>query len=187
MNSDPPAHQRGGLVSSDMLDMIGRPGPPVVAHAPIGRDDLRRFVQGVMEDDAIHWSEDAAQSRGFECVVAPPLYPLHAFRRPDGTPDPLAVLFENPEWDGAGGADLALWGGLPAPSTSLKRILNGGVRASFYRLAQLGDIITRQSTYTDFDEREGRSGQMLMVTVETDFTVQTGELLLRVSNTVVMR
>lgn len=167
--------------------MIGTPGPLVVANGPIGRDDLRRFVQGVMEDDPIHWSDEAARDRGFDGVVAPPLYPLHAFRRADGTPDPLEVLVENPEWDGAGGADLAIWGGLPAPPTPLERILNGGVRATFFRLARLGDLISRRSAYTGFGEREGRSGPMLLVTVETTFTEQDEKLLLRVSNTLIMR
>jgi hypothetical protein len=48
-------------------------------------------------------------------------------------------------------------------------------------------VITRRSTYSGFAERHGRSGPMLVVTVDGEFTNQDGELLMRVTTNVIMR
>jgi len=48
-------------------------------------------------------------------------------------------------------------------------------------------VITAQSRYTDITEREGRSGPMVLVKVETTYTNQDDEKLLVSTMTVIMR
>jgi hypothetical protein len=110
-------------LTDEIQGLIGAVGPRRTAQRPLGHDELRRFVQGVMDPDPVHWDDDAAARRGFGGAVATPLYVLHAFRREDGTPDPLDQLDDGvPDWDGT---DLAGVGGLEIPDIPLKRILNG--------------------------------------------------------------
>ena len=87
----------------------------------------------------------------------------------------------------AGVAWQSLVGGLPPIDVPLKRILNGGTEAEFFRLAKLGDVVSAQSRYTDISEREGRSGPMVLLKVETTYTNQDDETLLVSTMTVIIR
>jgi acyl dehydratase len=163
--------------------LVGVEGPVRTAAEPLGRDTLRRFVQAAMEIDPIHWDDDAARARGYDGVVAPPLFPLHAFPRPDGTPDPFDVLAADPGWDGIELVE----DGLPPVDVPLARLLNGGVAAEVFALARPGDVISAQSRYADITERAARSGPMVLVVVETDYRNQRGTLLLRTRTTMIAR
>ena len=174
------------FVTDDMRALIGVPGPRLTAPYPLGADELRRFVQGVMEGNPVHWDEAAARDSRYGEVVATPLFPMHSTtRRAPGTADPLDRVHDDPGWDGT---DLAAGlGGLPPIEVPLKRVLNGGTEAEFFRLAKLGDVITAQSVYTDITEREGRSGPMVLVKVQTTYTNGDDEKLLVSTMTVIMR
>lgn len=173
-------------VTEEIRALVGVAGPRFTAPAPLGADELRRFVQAVMEPDPVHWDEQAARASRYGEVVAPPLYVLHsAARRHPGTPDPLDRLAAEPDWDGL---DVeAGFGGLPKIEVALKRVLNGGTEAEFFRLPPLGCVVSAQSRYLDISEREGRSGPMVLARIETVYTDQDEQLLARVVNTVIMR
>ncbi len=166
------------------LSLIGTSGPRLTAPYPIREEDLRRFTQGLMNADPIHYDEQAAAAR-YGGVVAPALYPAHVFRRPAGSPDPFDRFVDDPEWDGS---DLAAGlGGLPPLDLPFSRVLNGGVEAEFHQLARVGDTISAQSSYADIQEREGRSGAMVLITVETTYTNQDAAVLAQVRHTVILR
>jgi acyl dehydratase len=172
-------------VTEDIKALVGSKGPVETAAVPIDADMLRRFVQGVMEPDPAHWDEEVATIRfGEGGIPAPPLFPGHAFRRAPGDPDPLDRLAEEPDWDGAGGGGI---GGLPMIDLPLKRILNGGTEAEFFQLARVGDTISSQAEYVEITEREGRSGTMVIVKVRTTYTNQDGDVLARVTNSLIRR
>jgi acyl dehydratase len=174
-----------GFVTEEIAALVGVPGPRFTAIGPLGADELRRFVQGVMEANPVHWDEQAARESRYGEVVAPPLYVLHALRRSPGSPDPLDRLREEPGWDGLDVA--AGFGGLPPLDVPLGRVLNGGTEAEFFKLPRLGDTISAQSRYAEIVDREGRSGPMVLATIETEYTDQEGEPLARVRSTVIMR
>jgi hypothetical protein len=177
--------QAGPFVTEEIAALVGVAGPRFTASGSLGADELRRFVQAVMEDDPVHWDDGAASASRYGAIVAPPLYVLHAVRRASGTPDPLERLGEEPDWDaldvGAG------FGGLPPIEVPLRRVLNGGTEAEFFRLPALGDVVSAQSRYIDIADREGRSGPMVIARVETTYSDQDDALLARVVNTVIMR
>jgi acyl dehydratase len=174
-----------GYVTDEITALIDVPGPRFTASAPLGADELRRFVQAVMEPDPVHWDEQAAAESRYGGLVAPPLYVLHAQRRAPGSPDPLERLTAEPDWDGLDVG--AGFGGLPAIDVPLTRVLNGGTEAEFFRLPRVGDLISAQSRYVEIVDREGRSGPMVLATIETSYTTVDGERLARVLSTVIMR
>ena len=62
--------------------------------------------------------------------------------------------------------------------TSLKRILNAGNEIELRQYPKLGDRIYSQARYGDIKERVGKDGtRMLIVTTETTYTNQNGEVL----------
>ena len=173
----------GSVLTPEVRALVGVEGPVRTAPAPLGRDTLRRFVQAAMEIDPIHWDDDAARARGHDGVVAPPLFPLHAFPRPDGAPDPFDALATDPDWDGIELVE----DGLPPLDVPLPRLLNGGVAAEVFALARVGDRLSAQSRYAEITERAGRAGPMVFVVVETDYRDQDDRLLLRTRTTMIAR
>lgn len=171
-------------ITSEMTALIGVPGEVQTAPVPLSADMLRRFTQAVMESDPVHWDPIEAAARGYATPVATPLQPLHLFTRAAGTPDTFEKFKDSPDWDGMGGT---VSKGLPSLKLPFKRLLNGGYACEFFRFAQLGDVISRQSTYIDLAERESSSGPMIVFKTETIYTNQNGEKLLRIVHTELAR
>jgi acyl dehydratase len=173
------------LITDEVRSYVGLQGDPVTAPVALTEDALRRFTQAVMETDPVHWDPDHAAKTRYATVVAPPLYPVHAFVRPAGSPDPLNRLAEDPDWDGVPRTESNR--GLPRVPIPLQRLVNGGTEAEFFRLATVGDVITARSRYADITEREGRSGPMVIVRVETTYTNQDDAVLAVVTTSAIWR
>jgi len=173
------------VLTDEMRALIGVESEPRTAALPVSEELLRRFVHGVMEPDPVHWDPEAAAASKYGEVVAPPLFPMHAVRRPPGGPDPMDRLREDPEDDGRLGGSQS---GLPPLDLPFKRLLNGGTEAEFYQLAKIGDVITVRSKYLDISERESRDGSpMVIVRVQTTYTNQDGDVLAVTTSSLIHR
>jgi len=165
---------------------IGLTAPPLVAANPLEHDTLRRFVQAIMDADPVYHDEAVARESMAGGICAPPLYPLHAFRRPAGTPDPFDLFFENPDADGAGdGADA--YYGLEHIKVPFNRILNGGNEVELFRCLNIGEKAVASPRYASVTPKTGTSGDFLLVVIETRFTTELGELLMIARHTMVWR
>lgn len=173
-----------GYVTDEVRALLGKNSPRRTAAEPIGMDALRRFVQATMEPDPIHWDEQAGRASRYGRVVATPLYPVHAFRRPAGSPDPLDRSFTDPEWDGSGARDDT---GLPPLPLALDRHLNGGSEVEFFALAGPGDTISVTHSYVDATDKVGKSGEFVLVRREAVYTDQDDQVLLTVRRTGIHR
>jgi hypothetical protein len=169
-------------VNDETRALIGIESAAVISE-PVSADAIRRFVQATSEPDPVYWDE-AIATRRFGGPVAPPLYPLHAFRRPAGTPDPLDRAADDPEWDGM---IIESAGALPPVDIPLKRSLNGGSTVEIHALAPIGEPVLRTSVYEGFDEKEGRSGPLVVVRTRSDYRTPSGQLLISVHSASVRR
>ena len=179
-------------LTDEIMAMIGVESGITEAWGTVERGALRRFTQAIMDPDPVYWDDEYASTTRFGGVVAPPLYPSFASRRPPGTPDPLDYFAEDPEWDGiSGGPRLNQASGtgrpLPPVDLPLKRLLNGGLEAEFFQQAKPGDRIFAKSRYVAFSERESRGGHMVFIVTETTYTNQDDDLLLKVRSTTIRR
>jgi len=175
-----PAH----YITDEVKQLIGRETDWVEACDPVEQGAIRRFHQAVMDDDPIFWKDAEAATTRYGGVVAPPLFPLHAFRRPSGTPDPLNRVSGDPDFDGVT-RDFGL--GLPPVPIPLPRLLNGGNQVEVYQLARPGDRIRAKSKYVDIYQKEGKSGLLVFILVETVYANQKGETLLKALQTHILR
>jgi hypothetical protein len=164
----------------------GLEGDPQVAAMPLERDALRRFVQAIMDHDPAYYDDAVADASKFGGLTAPPLYPVHAFRLPADTPDPLDVVSKDPSADGTAGI-MGVAFGLPQIEMPYRRLLNGGNEIEFFRSLRVGERTVAQPKYVDVTLKDGKSGRMLLVTIETRFTVESGELLLINRQTLIWR
>ena len=163
-------------ITPEIKALIGLEGDPQTSWEPVERSEVRRFAQAVMDDDPIFWNDAYVKNTRYGEVVAPPLFPLFAHRRPPGSPDPLASAAMDPDFDGFVG--LLTTGLPPVPLPMLPRLLNGGNEVEFYQLPALGDRITARAKYLDIYEKSGRSGTMVFIVVETRYTNQDDDLLM---------
>lgn len=173
-----------GFVTDEVRAHMRKRTKRQTAAEPIGADALRRFVQATMEPDPVHWNPTAAADSRYGRVVATPLYPVHAFRRPAGTADPLDRAFTDPDWDGSGQRDDT---GLPPLPLGLDRHLNGGSEVEFYQLAAVGDTISVTHEYLDATDKVGKSGEFVIVRREAEYTNQDGDVLMTVRRTGIHR
>jgi N-terminal half of MaoC dehydratase len=174
-----PGTDTPNYLTEEILAFVGVESEAVHACDPIEVGALRRFAQAIMDSDPTY----CGAGRGD--LVAPPLYPLHALRRAPGAPDPLDEAIADPDFDGAG-QGLSARLGLPALPLPFKRMLNGGNDVEIYDLARLGDVIVARSRYREILQKHGRSGPMIVVIVETEYSAG-GRLLLRSRQTQIWR
>lgn len=164
----------------------GMQADPMTSPMPLEADTLRRFVQAIMDADPLYFDEAEAAISKYGGLVAPPLYPVHAFRRPAGTPDPLDALAGDHDADGTQGS-MGVGFGLPSIDMPYRRLLNGGNEIEFFRALRVGERVVAQPRYADVVLKQGKSGNLLLVTVETRFTTEAGELLLINKQTLIWR
>ncbi len=155
---------------------VGLVGEPRVA-SPLEMDGLRRFVQAIMDTNPAYYDPVAAAASKAGGIVAPPLYPVHSFRRPLGTPDPLQAVSDDPDHDAIGGTSSTNQG-LPPIDSPYKRLLNGGNEIEFFRCLKVGERVVAKPTYRSINLKKTRNGDMMIVIVETRFETEDGELLL---------
>lgn len=170
-------------VNDAMRAQIGVETEKRTAAEPIGSDALRRFVHATMEENPVHFDPAEAGKSRFGGVVAPPLYPVHAFRRPAASPDPLDRASDDRDWDGSGSNRSQL----PPLDLPFVRHLNGGSEVEFFQCAKVGDVISEVSSYSAIEEKDAESGPMVLVTIETTYSNQDGEILLKVRKTGIHR
>ncbi len=161
---------------------IGVASEKAIACDVVERGAVRRFAQAILNEDPIYDSA-CEDNRNYGGPVAPPLYPVHLFRRQFGAPDPIQLRAHDPDYDGSIGT-------LNLPDIEPLRgyaLLNGGIDVEFFRYANHGDTISVVSRYADLSEKQTSKGTMYVVVVESDFRNQADELLVRTRRSYIRR
>lgn len=142
---------------------------PAAARALIGikkvrryevtRHDIRRFAQAIGATDRVHYDEAYARETRHGTIVAPPLF-CQSLTYEDVLPEHLP-----PD-----GSPLELHVPIPA-----QRAVGGGSDYTIHRLVRAGEVITVTSQVKDLYTKQGKSGLLYMVVVETLFEDERGE------------
>lgn len=162
------------VLTDDVMALIGTRSQ-VTCWDLVERSEVRRFAQAIMDPDPIYWDDEEAKKRGFPCLVAPPLFPLYAFRFPPYHEDALSQAATEPDFHGA--AFLPRFG-LPDIPVPQKGLLNGGNDVEFFRYARVGDRLSAECELLNIYEKVGRSGHMVFVEMSMVFRNQLDEVLL---------
>lgn len=167
------------LVTDAARALIGVRSDWVEATHPVEPSELRRFVHATM-DPHPRFRPDAEGG-----AVAPLAFPVHAYRRPASDPvDPLEGRGD-PEFDGE---TRVLRPHLPRMPIPLSGVLNGGYEYEFLSHARMGESIWCRSTYRDVRQRQGRSGPMVIVTIDDEYAAgEERRPLLRSTTNLIIR
>ena len=68
-----------------------------------------------------------------------------------------------------------------------KRLLNGGNEIEFFRCLAVGEVAIATPRYANLQLKKGKSGSMLLVTIETEYRTESGALLLVNTQTLIWR
>jgi acyl dehydratase len=129
---------------------------------PVERGKVREFVRALHEHDPIYQDGEAAAAAGFTAIPAPLTFPMVAmmWRERDAAIEDLGFDF--------------------------KRLLHGGTTWEYLRPLLVGDEITVKRSVAAVNRREGkRGGVMTFVTVDTEITDATGDVVARQTDTLI--
>lgn len=155
-------------ISKDVLAMIGK---EKIRRYEVTKRDIKRFAQGIGETDPIHFDEDYAKSTKYGTIIAPPLF-CQMFTFEDVPAEELPSDGSPIEID------------VPVPA---QRTVGGASSYEIFQRVKAGDQITVKSTLKDVLTKEGKSGRLYFIIVETEFSNQRNELLAKETATYIKR
>jgi acyl dehydratase len=152
-------------------EVLGRIGVEKVRRYEVTKRDIKRFAQAIGEASPLHCDDDYAKRTRHGAIVAPPLFcQVFTFEDvpadrlpPDGSPVEIDVP-------------------IPAPRT-----VGGASSYEVFQRVRPGDQITVTSTLKDVFTKDGTSGTLYFVVVETRFSNQRGEPVASESATYIKR
>ncbi|SFK60842.1 FAS1-like dehydratase domain-containing protein [Falsiroseomonas stagni] len=152
------------LVTEAARALVGVQSDWVEATHPVEASELRRFMHAMMDPNARH--RPGYTGPRHDMPVAPLGFPVHAYRRAAADDwDPIEG-HGDPEFDGE---SRLMRPHLPRMPVKLRGVLNGGYDYEFFSHARLGERIFCRSAYRDVKQRQGRSGPMVIVTIDDEF------------------
>jgi len=142
------------VITDKMREIIGKESDPVTNE--VDNTGCRQFARSVGYTDPIFFDEEAAKSKGYRGIVAPPGFLGLPVVIP-GRPSPASPYSK-----------------LEIP---YKRVLNGGTDIEYLDDVCAGDKLTVTSKISDLTETEGKLGPMLIVSTETTYKNQDGKVV----------
>jgi len=151
------------LVRPEVRELIGTVTAEPVS-ATITAKESQRYAQAVGDLNPLYFDEQAAREAGYDGLLCPPTFLDHVvvegrplgdlrtdglFRRPDG------------------------------PDIGMGRVMFGGQEWDWLAPVYVGDTITATQRLAGIDEKEGGKGPFVLVTWETTFTNQHGDVVAR--------
>ena len=132
---------------------------------PLSLRQLREYLAGT-GDDLAEWADPAAAAR-----PVPPLF-FHAACRP--------IVAESELREDGQYAFLGVAGVEGAT-------MSGGMRFEILAPVYLGDVLTVEERLTSIEEKQGRSGPLVITTTLAEYRNQSGALVARFRQTIVFR
>jgi acyl dehydratase len=148
-----------------------RIGVETTRRVPVTANDIKRFAQAIGATDPVHHDEEYARTTRHGRIVAPPLF-CQALTYDDVPVEEL----------GADGSPVEINVDIPA-----RRAVGGSSDYRINRLVAAGETITVTSRLADVYAKQGRSGPLFMVVVETDFRGEAGDLVASETATYIKR
>jgi acyl dehydratase len=152
-------------------EALARIGLEQVRTYEVTAREIRRFAQAVGETNPIHQDEEYAASTPEGGLVAPALF-TQVFTYDDIDPALLPADGSPKELD------------VPLPTD---RAVGGGSEYEIFAPVRAGDVLTVSRKLKDVYSKNGKSGQLFFVVVETEFRTEAGAPVARETATYIKR
>lgn len=141
----------------------------------ISAREIARFAVAVGDSNPIYFDVEAARAAGYPDVVVPPNC-LGAVIGWEGGPPEDELRPDGTAQQDLGFIDL-----------HGARLMGGGQDLVFHAPVCAGDRITLTRRLTDVQKRAGRSGDLILLQLEKRYTNQRDEMVLVISETLIVR
>ena len=158
------------MLQEDIIRLIGKKADTLILE--VERGAIKKYADAVGENDPLYWDEDYARNTEWGAIVAPPGFfgwPV----RWTGVMPIFSALREE-------AIDVISKAGYP-------RVLDGGIEYEFYIPVFAGDILIAESAIKDIQEKESKSGKMLLTILETTYRNTRGSLVCKERKTTIQR
>ena len=156
-------------VSEEAWRNLGR--EQVSVSDPVSPRQIKEYLAGTGDWHPLHRDPEYAEGTAYGGIVAPPLFFLAACRE---------VVPEDRLGEDGQYRDF----GVPGVHG---RSLAAGQEYELFAPVRVGDVITTREKVADIQEKNGRSGKLVLVTLETEFENQRGERLASARQTYIFR
>jgi acyl dehydratase len=160
------------VLPKEVTSWIGKSGSGITFY--VERGAVERYADAVGETNPLYWNDEFAKKSRYGSVIAPPGFfglssPFQRESDPSRKPISWVSIGETLSKVGYG------------------RVVNGGMELEFFTPAHPGDVLQTSSVVKDIVEREGRSGKMVLVTIETTYVNHKGEMVAKQRHTTIHR
>lgn len=143
-------------------DLVGKTFPTV--SYVVTREKIKELVQAIGETNPLYYDPESAKTQGYPDIIAPPTF--------------ITLVGY---WTGAAYKALGELGVTPPTA------LHGEEEYEYGAEIYPGDILTGESRLLSIEEKHGKSGPMELVRLETAYTNQRGEQVVRVTSLTVVK
>ncbi len=143
--------------------MISEPGI-----LEVERGAIRRYADAIDDPGPLYRDVEYAKNSRYGELICPPGF------------------FGWPVKEGGVMSGLSTWGD-PLARAGFPRILDGGIEYEFFVPIRAGDTLTSYAKVADITERAGRTGNMLIVTQETTYINQNGDIVAKARSMLIGR
>jgi acyl dehydratase len=143
--------------------MISEPGI-----LEVERGAIRRYADAIDDPGLLYRDVEYAKNSRYGELICPPGF------------------FGWPIKEGGAMKSLETFGG-PLARAGFPRILDGGIEYEFFVPIRAGDTLTSYGKVADITERAGKTGNMLIVTQETTYINQNGDIVAKASSMLIGR
>lgn len=143
--------------------MISEPGI-----LEVERGAIRRYADAIDDPSLLYRDVEYAKNSRYGELICPPGF------------------FGWPVKAGGVMSGLSTWGD-PLARAGFPRILDGGIEYEFFVPIRAGDTLTSYAKVADITERAGRTGNMLIVTQETTYINQNGDIVAKARSMLIGR
>jgi len=142
-------------ITDELKGMIGMMTEPGIME--VERGAIRRYADAIDDPNPLYRDVEHAKNSRYGELIAPPGF--------FGWPVKAATM---------GG--LTMFGG-PLARAGFPRILDGGSEYEFFIPIRAGDTLTSYAKVADITLRGGRTGNFVMITLETTYLNQNGDVV----------
>lgn len=154
------------MIPDEFKQFVGTLDPPHVK--VVERGAIRRYAEAVGDDDPLYHNLEYARELGHADIVAPPGF----FGWTVGTVPPLEAVM---------GLMTAV------VNAGYYRILDAGMSFDFFLPVRAGDVLVASPRVADVEEKQGKSGTMIMCSFETAYLNQNGDVVAKSYQKVICR
>ena len=158
------------MIPEEVTNLLDKTGDTMIMEVEKGA--IKRYADAIGDYNPLYWDDDYAKNSRYDSIIAPPGF----FGWPTKW---ITVMPISSELYGEARAVLVQIG--------YGRVLDGGVEYEFLCPVRAGDALAAVEKIADISEREGKTGKMVFMTLETTYTNQNGDLAAKARSTIIYR